>query len=198
VPALIPDISNVAKMSGGSSHVLALTQDGAVFAWGSGEQNELGRRLLTRRSGRHDTLTPHRVAFPSRAVIRDIFAGSHHSFAIDTRNRVWAFGLNNFGQCGIATNETTGFTTVISPTEVKALQQFKIRHIAGGLHHSVACTEDGTVLVWGRCDDGQMGLPLDPLPDNHVIYDSRERPRVLNMPTVVPGEFQPLRHAKKK
>lgn len=183
---LIPGLTDIKELAGGSDHILALTNDGNVFAWGSGEQNELGRRILARR--RFETLVPQRVGLPKNKTAK-IFAGSHHSFAIDTTGKVWAFGLNNFGQCGISTREDTGFTTVISPTVIKSLEGYKIRHIGCGLHHTVACTEEGEVLVWGRADDGQMGMPLVMLPEDHIIFDSRDRPRVLNVPAVVPGKY---------
>ncbi|KDN70737.1 hypothetical protein CSUB01_09287 [Colletotrichum sublineola] len=183
LPVRIPGLENIMELAGGANHVLALTNDGNVFAWGSGEQNELGRRVLERR--RFETLIPQRVGLPRNKTAK-IFAGSHHSFAIDADGKVWAFGLNNFGQCGIPTREITGFTTIISPTIVKSLSGYKIRHIACGLHHSIACTKSGHVLVWGRCDDGQMGINLDAVPKEHIIFDSQKRPRVLNVPTEVP------------
>ncbi|KAI8249091.1 Delta-1-pyrroline-5-carboxylate dehydrogenase [Colletotrichum sp. SAR 10_77] len=183
LPVVIPGLTDIKELAGGSDHILALTNDGNVFAWGSGEQNELGRRILARR--RFETLVPQRVGLPKNKTAK-IFAGSHHSFAIDTTGKVWGFGLNNFGQCGISTREDTGFTTVISPTVIKSLEGYKIRHIGCGLHHTVACTEEGEVLVWGRADDGQMGMPLETLSEDHIIFDSRNRPRVLNVPAVVP------------
>ncbi|GKT52318.1 protein pim1 [Colletotrichum spaethianum] len=183
LPVRIPGLENIIELAGGANHVLALTNDGNVFAWGSGEQNELGRRILERR--RFETLIPQRIGMPKNKTAK-IFAGSHHSFAIDTNGKVWAFGLNNFGQCGIPTREITGFTTIISPTIVKSLNGYDIHHIACGLHHSIACTKSGKVLSWGRCDDGQMGINLDKVPKEHIIFDSRGRPRVLNVPTEVP------------
>ncbi|KXH66787.1 hypothetical protein CSAL01_12937 [Colletotrichum salicis] len=185
-PVPIPGLNDIVELAGGANHVLALTHDGDVFAWGSGEQNELGRRLLARR--RFESLIPQRVGLPRHQTAK-IFAGSHHSFAIDVHGKVWAFGLNNFGQCGVPTREDTGFTTIISPTVVKSLEGHSIHHIACGLHHSLACTDEGKVLVWGRCDDGQMGIDLNVVPHDDIIFDSRGRPRVLNVPTVVPGMF---------
>ncbi|EXF86573.1 hypothetical protein CFIO01_06835 [Colletotrichum fioriniae PJ7] len=184
LPVHIPGLSDIVELAGGANHVLSLTHDGDVFAWGSGEQNELGRRLLARR--RFESLIPQRVGLPRHQTAK-IFAGSHHSFAIDVHGKVWAFGLNNFGQCGVPTREDTGFTTIMSPTVVKSLEGYSIHHIACGLHHSIACTDEGEVFVWGRCDDGQMGIDLNALPHDDIIFDSRERPRVLNVPTVVPG-----------
>ncbi|KAF4772933.1 hypothetical protein HER10_EVM0008154 [Colletotrichum scovillei] len=182
LPVHIPGLNSIVGLAGGANHVLALSHDGDVFAWGSGEQNELGRRLLARR--RFESLIPQRVGLPRHQTAK-IFAGSHHSFVIDVHGKVWAFGLNNFGQCGVPTREDTGFTTIISPTVVKSLEGYSIHHIACGLHHSIACTSEGEVLVWGRCDDGQMGIDLNAVPHDNIIFDSRAEPRVLNVPTVV-------------
>lgn len=33
-----------------------------------------------------------------------------------------------------------------------------VKHITGGEHHTIANTHDGKVYVWGRNDEGQMGL----------------------------------------
>ncbi|KAG9718909.1 RCC1/BLIP-II protein, partial [Aureobasidium melanogenum] len=43
-PMLIPGLKKIKHISCGANHVLALDATGAVFAWGSGQQNQLGRR----------------------------------------------------------------------------------------------------------------------------------------------------------
>lgn len=118
--------------------------------------------------------------------IKYIAAGTYHSFAIDTRDRVWAWGLNNFGQTGIASNAGQDGAIINVPTQVESLRSYKIKQIKGGVHHTIACTEDGQVLIWGRCDDDQAGMDLSTLPQDDLIFN-REKPRILKKPTVVPG-----------
>jgi regulator of chromosome condensation len=179
-------VADVKELSCGVNHVLALTHSGQVYAWGSGEQRELARRLVDRR--RFQSLVPHSVGLGRRKIER-IYAGFYHNFAIDMSGKVYAWGLNNFGQTGLPTSDDK--LTVGLPTLVKALEPFRIRHVAAGSQHSLACTEDGQVLAWGRCDDCQLGISLDTVPHDHLTFDSSNRPRILNVPTLVPGTADP-------
>jgi alpha-tubulin suppressor-like RCC1 family protein len=49
----------VTKIATGTNHALALTYDGSVYIWDSGEQSQLGRRLLAR--SRTLALQPRRI-----------------------------------------------------------------------------------------------------------------------------------------
>jgi hypothetical protein len=70
---------------------------------------------------------------------------------------------------------------------VESLRPYKIREVTGGENHSVACTDDGKLLVWGRCDEGQAGIKLENLAEQDLLFDGRGKPRILLKPTVVPG-----------
>ncbi|KAG5934771.1 hypothetical protein E4U53_000597, partial [Claviceps sorghi] len=172
-PVRIEGLGNIKQLSAGMNHVLALTAAGDVYAWGSGQQAQLGRRLVQRHQ--YESLTPRMVDLPKRGIVK-IFAGFNHSFALDRQGRAWTWGLNNFGQTGIpATDENLH---VGNPTMVQGLEGYAIRHIAGGFHHSLACTEDGQVLAWGRCDGGQSGMDTRVLSEEKCLFDSRGRPRI--------------------
>ena len=59
---------------------------------------------------------------------------------------VWAFGANDYGQCG---QGTTG-RPITSPTMVEALKDHKISFICAGTSHSVALSKNGKAWSWGR------------------------------------------------
>jgi regulator of chromosome condensation len=65
--------------------------------------------------------------------------------------------------------------------------------ITGGNNHSIALTDKGECLVWGRLDNFACGLQLGALPADDgeggrlVVHDERGRPRILLAPTPVPG-----------
>ncbi|PVH86224.1 RCC1/BLIP-II [Cadophora sp. DSE1049] len=180
-PVHIPLLKNIVSLAAGNNHMLALDNKGNVFAWGTGEQDQLGRRVIKRtRSG---ALTPCRVAL---SKMKRIACGAYHCFAIDERGLVYAWGSNNFGQTGLVDGIGQGDATVLKPSIIEALRPYKIREIQGGEHHSIACTEDGELLIWGRCDDGQAGVKLDEQPRDKCVFDDRNRPRILK-PTVIPG-----------
>ncbi|OBT76644.1 hypothetical protein VF21_05318 [Pseudogymnoascus sp. 05NY08] len=187
-PLRIPSLKKIISLAAGNNHILALDTAGRVFSWGTPEQSQLGRRLPRSRS---TALTPAPVALPP---ITKIACGAYHSFALAEYETVYAWGANNFGQTGIPSSAGDPNEVIPLPTPVTALSAHSIRNIAGGEHHSLACTLDGSLLTWGRCDDGQSGIPLPPhIPLStatatpalqNLTLDERRRPRSL-APTVV-------------
>jgi regulator of chromosome condensation len=180
-PVPIPLLTKIVSLAAGNNHMLALDNKGKVFAWGTGEQNQLGRRIVERT--RFGALTPCRVAL---SKIKQIACGAYHCFAIDEGGIVYAWGSNNFGQTGLVEGLGKGDATILKPDIVESLRPYKIREIQGGEHHSIACTEDNKLLIWGRCDDGQAGIKLDDQPKDKLVFDDRGKPRILK-PTVIPG-----------
>ncbi|KAG6032291.1 hypothetical protein E4U41_007263 [Claviceps citrina] len=184
-PVRIDGLRHVKALAAGMNHVLALTTAGDVYAWGSGQQGQLGRRLVQRHQ--YESLTPRMVDLPRRGIVR-IYAGFNHSFALDRHGQVWTWGLNNFGQTGIPAGPAGHEDLHVgSPAVVPGLAGHSIRHLAPGFHHSLACTEDGQVLAWGRCDGGQSGMETRALPGDRFLFDSRGERRILLTPTVIPA-----------
>ena len=187
-PILISELKEVVELSAGGDFCLALTKSGSVYAWGSGEQSQLGRRLLLRRILL--SLVPDHVGFRGKRII-SIHACSNHAFAIDDKGDIWAWGSNNFGQTGISSGAGIGGSTIISPQNVTALSGRGIKMIRGGSHHSVGITQDGQCLVWGRMDGSQMGVDTSKLAmedPSLVTMDERGKPRILLKPTALPME----------
>ncbi|KAH7122981.1 regulator of chromosome condensation 1/beta-lactamase-inhibitor protein II [Dactylonectria macrodidyma] len=181
-PALIPGLSGIKELAAGGNHILALTHSGNVYSWGAGHHAELGRRVISRRP--FEALNPRLVALPQNQIT-SIFAGHHHSFALDIQGRVYSWGLNNFGQTGHSSDRDNYH--IATPTIVEGLQGVPIRHISAGFHHSVACTRDGKVLTWGRCDDAQIGVDLKTIHPDNLRFDARNQPRIVTTPTLVSG-----------
>ncbi|GJD01027.1 RAN exchange factor Prp20/Pim1 [Colletotrichum higginsianum] len=181
-PEYLPTLKNITALAAGSNHILALDDKGVVVAWGCGQQNQLGRRIIER--NKLSSLIPQSMGIPKGKVDR-IACGSYHSFALAKDGRVWAWGLNNFAETGIEMGAGEDDAVVLRPTIVEALKDYKVKQIAGGEHHSLACTEDGKLLTWGRLDGNQVGIPVEELPADSVIKDESNNPRILSKPTVV-------------
>jgi regulator of chromosome condensation len=185
---LIPSLKDITAISAGGDYMLALDTKGHVFAWGNGEQTQLGRRVLSHY--RLKALLPAPVPLPRSKKFASIHAGLNHAFAIDTDGNSWAWGLNNFAQTGIATNAGEGEATVIGPKKIPSLVGRKMKTIQGGAHHSIGVTETGKCLVWGRIDGYQMGIDVKMLPldePTKVVVDERGSPRILLQPTSIPN-----------
>ena len=182
-PLLIPDLKKIKSITCGNNHVLALNEKGAVYSWGSGQQNQLGRRIVER--NKLHGLQPREFGLPKNIV--HVGSGAYHSFAVHESGKVYAWGLNSFGATAIREGAGDDEAAVVHPVLVKALTGRGVTQICGGSHHSLARTADGECLVWGRLDGFQSGLKVDTLSDDAVIKDERGRPRILIEPTPVPG-----------
>src|SRR4051794_9673691 len=114
----IPELKDILEISCGTNHVLARTKKDKIFAWGNGQQNQLGRRVVER--SKIEGLVPRELGVARKKII-SIGTGAYHSFAIDNNHNVWSWGLNSFGECGIEVNpeDDTGIVTV--PTKVETL-----------------------------------------------------------------------------
>ncbi|KAL4897121.1 RCC1/BLIP-II [Aspergillus ambiguus] len=183
-PALIPGLKDVTKLASGAQHVLALTAKGTVYSWGCDEQRQLGRRRPSRMQDT-DPLLPGECALPPNIV--DIDAGSYHSFAIRKAGAVYAWGSNNFGQTGIATNAGDSDAIVLFPTKVPSLREHRpLTHITGGKDHSLVVA-GGRCLIWGRIDNKALGMGVEDMPSASIVHDSYGKPRILTTPTPVKG-----------
>ena len=181
---LIPELKKITKLAAGANHVLALDNKGCVYAWGSGQQNQLGRRILERFL--KNSLVPTQFGLPKQMV--NIGAGAYHSFAVHKNGKLYSWGLNSFGETGVNKNfDAEGESDVHHPTVVPNLESFgAVTQVEGGQHHTIACTDKGEVLVWGRLDGYQLGIKISDLPAEKVVMDSHEKPRILKIPTQLP------------
>jgi regulator of chromosome condensation len=118
----------------------------------------------------------------------DVGTGSYHSFAMHKNEDVYAWGLNSFGETGIPKDESEEAADVHHPAIIESLRgKGRVICIEGGAHHTIAVTDKGECLVWGRIDAFQMGIKIDTLPQDDVVRDSQNHPRILTTPTPVPG-----------
>lgn len=198
-PVLLRGLEGIIQIACGANHALALDNKGAVWTWGCAGQNELGRRPPTRHIGN--------LAFPSLVPqpvgIRHVVAigtGQYHSFAVDARGHVWGWGFNGFGEAGGDPKSAgrDGAPVVLpNPMKIKALSGRFVVHLAGGAHHSAALTADGTCLVWGQLDGGQLGIKFtdEQLADTTLIRrDERGKPRICLQPVAVDDAIGPVAH----
>ncbi|EHY59113.1 hypothetical protein HRR83_001614 [Exophiala dermatitidis] len=187
-PKLIKGLKNIIKLAAGANHVLALQSNGIVLGWGSGQQNQLGRRILERRAA--NSLVPMPIGLPKKIV--HIGAGAYNSFAVRENGDVLSWGLNNFGQTGIPKEfDETGASKsadVHHPIVIETLHgRGQVICIQGGAHHTVAVTDKGELLVWGRLDGNQLGIKVSDLPQEHIVRDSAGHPRILTVPAQIPN-----------
>ncbi|GMH13096.1 hypothetical protein Nepgr_014937 [Nepenthes gracilis] len=124
-------------------------EEGKQFAalWGNGDYGRLGLGDLN--SQWRPVVCS---AFDKDSLLAIACGGAHTLFLTET-GRVYASGLNDFGQLGISEDENY----MMEPVEVSGLHK-EIKQISAGYSHSCAITVDGELYMWGKNSNGQLGL----------------------------------------
>ncbi|KAJ9094816.1 hypothetical protein QFC20_006831 [Naganishia adeliensis] len=174
-------------VAAGTDHVLALASDGHVYSMGDNVQGQLGRKVPPRAQLR--ALTPEPLALKR---IRAIGTGAYHSFAMDLDGRVWAWGFNAAGQCGVAPerrDRSWAEGIVERPTIVDALLPenhggARVIKIEAGSDHSLFLFDNGSVWACGKNIEHELGL-ADDHPALQPEQGSNERPKAVFQPVQV-------------
>ncbi|KQJ88287.1 ultraviolet-B receptor UVR8 [Brachypodium distachyon] len=118
--------------------------------WGNGDYGRLGLGALESRW--NPTACPFFLARAGDPPA-SLACGGAHTLFLTQSGRVFATGLNDFGQLGIGSSTTH----IVDPIEVTGFGE-KVVQISAGNHHSCAVTADGELFVWGKNSSGQLGL----------------------------------------
>uniref|UniRef100_A0A4W3J8I3 HECT-type E3 ubiquitin transferase n=1 Tax=Callorhinchus milii TaxID=7868 RepID=A0A4W3J8I3_CALMI len=146
LPALVKDISSVGQVACGSSHTIAVSQDGrTVWSFGGGDNGKLGHGDTNR------VYRPKVVECLQGLYIRKACAGSQSSLALTSAGQVFAWG------CGSCLGSGSSETTALRPRLVDELNSTKIIDISCGDSHCLALTHDNDVFAWGNNAMGQCG-----------------------------------------
>jgi len=134
LPGVVSDLNHVTALAGGLHHVLALRDDGTVWAWGDSSHGQLG-------DGRGFS-NDHPVQVRGLTGAIAIAAGAYHSYALKNDGTIWGWGDNRNGQLGDG-------TTLDRLTPVLVQGFLGISAIAAGTSHLIALRKDGIVCSWG-------------------------------------------------
>jgi alpha-tubulin suppressor-like RCC1 family protein len=140
---LDPQDISFSKVSAGSSHSLAITTSGELWAWGLNSSGQLGLGDVTART------SPTRVGTATNWA--QASAGGAHSLAITTSGELWAWGNNSSGQLG------RGDTTTPQTTPIQIGSATNWVQVIAGANHSLAITTSGELWAWGANASGQLG-----------------------------------------
>ncbi|CAH9084369.1 unnamed protein product [Cuscuta europaea] len=156
--AFAPDMI-IHQVSCGAVHVVALSGDGVLQAWGYNEYGQLGRGVTS------EGLQGPRVIsgyarfldeVPELVKITQVSCGEYHSAAISEEGEVYTWGLGNVGQLGHCSLQSGD--KELLPRRVVSLDGVFIKDISCGGVHTCALTTKGALYTWGGGQAGQLGL----------------------------------------
>ncbi|MGO9658322.1 MAG: RCC1 domain-containing protein [Acidimicrobiales bacterium] len=144
LPVAVHNLSNVVAVAGGGDNGYALEKNGTVWAWGAGDEGELG-------NGTNESRADLPVAVHGLSGVVAVAGGGQDGYAVEKNGTVWAWGSGSSGQLGNGTLE--GESDV--PVEVHGLTGAV--KVAGGGSGGFALEKNGTVWAWGAGSSGQLG-----------------------------------------
>jgi alpha-tubulin suppressor-like RCC1 family protein len=132
----------VASVAAGSYHIVAGLRDGTVRCWGNGSDGS---------------------ASPPAGIsgVRDVFAGNNLSFAVRTDGTVIGWGDNRWGQC--LGRDALGYPILGTPAgqsiQVGGVELRSVRKVDAFWANVIACTQQGTIAVWGNSNGVVWNAP---------------------------------------
>ena len=147
-------LKTVIAVSGGEDCAFALLADGTVWAWGLNIYGQLGQNTTI--DSYYAVQVKGKGGVGYLANIVRISSSETHILALSSKDTLWAWGRNNFGQLGNNTNVNSSTPiAVLNSTGMGPLKN--VTAIAADLHFSMALRKDSTVSVWGNNAYGQFG-----------------------------------------
>ncbi|KAL6075183.1 putative E3 ubiquitin-protein ligase herc6, variant 2 [Balamuthia mandrillaris] len=161
-PLEVEELSDkgIVSIATGPDCSLAVTEYGEVYLWGRNEYYlGLASSFLPTGEVTGENL-PKKIEFPVRTEQGDevqgkiikLQAGFGHFLALTDEGKVWAFGLNSYGQLGLGDCENRH-----NPHFVSSMKDEAIRDISCGRMHSLFLTKQGEVYACGLGKNGRLG-----------------------------------------
>lgn len=146
-PEAVAGIDHVVALSASSFHILALKDDGTVWAWGKNDAGQLGNASLAQQktstyTAFTDSPLPVEVTGIKNAI--DIAAVGSQSYALLADGSVMAWGK-------ITHNGWSTIKQWTKPTKLPGISD------GVALAGSMALLSDGSIMAWGDGKDGRLG-----------------------------------------
>ncbi len=144
------------QLAAGEDLSLVVTSTGQLFAFGENKFGQLGS--ATNNSTANANPDPTLVSLPgATGPVVQAAAGRAFSLVVTSTGQLFAFGENQFGQLGTATNNGTA-----NPNPTPTLVSLPgaggpVVQVAAGAFHSLAVTSTGQLYTFGLNNGGQLG-----------------------------------------
>ena len=136
---------NIAQISGGLMHTVAIDKEGKVYTWGFNYYGQLGDETTTKStlpiciSDKDNELKGKRIV--------DISAGYGHTVAIDKEGKVYTWGFNEYGQLGDITLRYSAEPICLTDKK-NELKRMKTVKVVTEDTEVISLAESGKIYIW--------------------------------------------------
>ena len=175
---------SVKQICCGDGHTLAIDEYGRVWSWGNNKFGQLGHGHKNQNKD-----LPKVIEYFVENDIKTthICRGNYHNLSLDCNGQVYAWGRNEWGECG----DGTTIEILSTPKIVETLKNVDILDIKAGGAHNVAMSKDYDFYIWGanryyQCMTGNTDNVLVPLK-----FDPKSNQQLSNalILSILPGSF---------
>lgn len=179
---------NVQKIYVGLRHSAAITEDGSLYTFGSGNWGVLGHG--NEKDVRFDQPKPVDYFVKKGIKIKDVALGEYHTAALTDDGNLYTWGYG--GKIGFFNWMYTQEVGALGhgdkkhhfqPKKVEFFSKnnIKVDYISAGLYHTNACVENGNLYSWGRGLYGVLGnasnqYSLEPMLNDEISTLIEEDP----------------------
>jgi alpha-tubulin suppressor-like RCC1 family protein len=158
------------QVSSGHEHTCGVTTENGIYCWGWNLFGTLGIGTNTGPEtcfvGDYSCST-RPVAVTGGLRFRQVSAGTFHTCAITTDDRLYCWGYNVDGQIGSGTNsgpELCGGASC-STVPMAVASGLRFLQVAAGDNHACAVSRDQRAYCWGQNGEGELGTGTNTGPE---------------------------------
>jgi hypothetical protein len=168
----VPVVALSLALSCAGAQAASTSSAGELLAFGANGSGQLGLE------GAQQSSTPTPVVLPGASgAIVQLAAGADFSLALSASGQLYAFGDNDYGQLGNATNNGSEIAnSTPTPVELPGATG-RVVKIAAGAAHSLALTATGQLYAFGDNRYGQLGNAT-----NDGVDAANPRPTLVSLP----------------
>ena len=157
-PDAIPQ--NVIAISAAHEHNLAITLDGALWAWGAPTLFNIYPKWFSPLGD--GTIEPRNTPVKIMENVIYAVAGPHHSFAITADGGLYTWGANAWGNIGDGTTEPRFSPVRVLDDVIYATMPLGVpcSHVGYIGARTYAIRADNSLWAWGNAEGGEWGVTL--------------------------------------
>lgn len=144
---------DVTSVACGAAHVVVVTGEHEVYAWGQGLHGQLGLNQIRKCN------QPQKVSLPPDYHPKSVFCGSDCSFLLTSNHGILACGSNRHNKLAMDTEDGQHVdgTDIFELVRSDPIPHLKVISVSAGFSHTAILTDKGELFTIGSNRYGQLG-----------------------------------------